>query len=130
MKTTVNIDSFGELYLICTIEKSYLCSTSLKMIQESLDDIHLDAKTIRSKDVLEVIINLGSASADLDSLKTLSEAALTIVSAVNIFETAKRAYQGNLNALKNDLHDALEKSLHEVSESTTSSTEESSCKGQ
>lgn len=130
MKTTVNIDSFGELYLICTIEKSYLCSTSLKMIQEALDDIHLDAKTIRSKDVLEVIINLGSASADLDSLKTLSEAALTIVSAVNIFETAKRAYQGNLNALKNDLHDALEKSLHEVSESTTSSTEESSCKGQ
>lgn len=130
MKTIVSIDSFNELYLTFTIEKSYLCSTSLKLLQEALDDIHLDAKAIRSKDFLEVIINLGSPSADIDTLKFLSEVIVAIVSAVHIFETAKIEYQRKLNALKNDLHNALEKSLHEVSEPTTSPTEESSCKGQ
>ena len=130
MKTTVNIDSFNELYLTFIIEKSYLCSTSLKLLQEALDDIHLDAKAIRSKDFIEVIVNLGSASADIDTLKFLSEAIIAIVSAVHIFETAKIEYQRKLNALKNDLRNALEKSLHEVSESTTSPTEESNCKGQ
>lgn len=130
MKTTVSIDSFGELYLTFAIEKSYLCSTSLKLLQEALDDIHLDAKAVRSKDFLEVIINLGSASADIDTLKFLSEAIVAIVSAVHIFEEAEIAYQRKLNALNNDLRNALEKSLHEISESTTSTTEESSCKGQ
>lgn len=130
MKTTVNIDSFGELYLTFTIEKSYLCSTSLKLLQEALDDMYLDAKAVRSKDFLEVIINLESASTDIDTLKFLSEAIVAIVSAVHIFETAKIEYQRKLNALKNDLRNALEKSLHEVSEPTTSPTEESSCKGQ
>ena len=130
MKTTVNIDSFNELYLTFTIEKSYLCSTSLKLLQEALDDIHLDAKAIRSKDFIEVIVNLGSPSTDIDTLKFLSEAIVAIVSAVHIFETAKIEYQRKLNALKNDLRNALEKSLHEVSEPTTSPTEESSCKGQ
>lgn len=130
MKTTVNIDSFNELYLTFTIEKSYLCSTSLKLLQEALDDIHLDAKAIRSKDFLEVIVNLGSPSADIDTLKFLSEVIVAIVSAVRIFETAKIEYQRKINALKNDLRNALEKSLHEVSEPTTSPTEESSCKGQ
>ena len=130
MKTTVNIDSFNELYLTFTIEKSYLCSTSLKLLQEALDDIHLDAKAIRSKDFIEVIVNLGSPSTDIDTLKFLSEAIVAIVSAVHIFETAKIEYQRKLNALKNDLRNALAKSLHEVSEPTTSPTEESSCKGQ
>ena len=130
MKTTVNIDSFNELYLTFIIEKSYLCSTSLKLLQEALDDIHLDAKAIRSKDFIEVIDNLGSASADMDTLKFLSEAIIAIVSAAHVFETAKIEYQRKLNALKNDLRNALEKSLHEVSESTTSPTEESSCKRQ
>ena len=130
MKTTVNIDSFNELYLTFIIEKSYLCSTSLKLLQEALDDINLDAKAIRSKDFIEVIVNLGSASADIDTLKFLSEAIVAIVSAVHIFETAKIEYQRKLNALKNDLRNALEKSLHEVSKPTTSPTEESSCKGQ
>ena len=130
MKTIVNIDSFNELYLTFTIEKSYLCSTSLKLLQEALDDIHLDAKAIRSRDFIEVIINLGSPSADIDTLKFLSEVIVAIVSAVHIFEEAEIAYQKKLNALNNDLHNALEKSLHEVSEPTTSPTEESSCKGQ
>lgn len=130
MKTTVSIDSFGELYLTFAIEKSYLCSTSLKLLQEALDDMHLDAKAVRSKDFLEVIINLGSASADIDTLKFLSEAIVAIVSAVHIFEEAEIAYQRKLNALNNDLRNALEKSLHEVSEPTTSPTEESSYKGQ
>lgn len=129
-KTTVSIDSFGELYLTFTIEKSYLCSTSLKLLQEALDDIHLNAKAVRSKDFIEIIINLESASADIDTLKFLSEVIVAIVSAVHIFETAKIEYQRKLNALKNDLRNALEKSLHEVSEPTTSPTEESSCKGQ
>lgn len=130
MKTTVSIDSFGELYLTCTLKQNYLCSISLKMLQEALDDIHLDAKAVKSNDVIEIVINLGSASADVDTLKVLSEMALAIVSAVHIFEGAKTLYQGKLNALKNDLRNVLEKGLHEVSESTTSSTEESSCKGQ
>lgn len=130
MKTTVSIDSSDELYLTFTIEKSYLYSTSLKLLQEALDDIHLDAKAVRSKDFLEVIINLGCPSADIDTLKFLSEVIVAIVSAVHIFETAKIEYQRKLNALKNDLRNALEKSLHEVSEPTTSPTEESSCKGQ
>ena len=130
MKTTVSINTFDELYLTFTIEKSYLCSTSLKLLQEALDDIHLDAKAVRSKDFLEVIINLGSPSADIETLKFLSEVIVAIVSAVHIFETAKIEYQRKLNALKNDLRNALEKSLHEVSEPTTSPTEESSCKGQ
>lgn len=130
MKTIVNIDSFNELYLTFTIEKSYLCSTSLKLLQEALDDIHLDAKAIRSKDFIEVIVNLGSPSADIDTFKFLSEVIVAIVSAVHIFETAKIEYQRKLNALKNDLRNALEKSLHEVSEPTTSPTEESSCKRQ
>lgn len=130
MKTIVNIDSFNELYLTFTIEKSYLCSTSLKLLQEALDDVHLDAKAVRSKDFLEVIVNLGSASADIDTIKFLSEVIVTIVSAIHVFETAKIEYQRKLNALKNDLHDELEKSLHEVSEPTTSPTEENSCKGQ
>jgi hypothetical protein len=130
MKTTVNIDSFGELYLTFTIEKSYLYSTSLKLLQEALDNIHLNAKAVRSKDFIEVIINLESASADIDTLKFLSEAIVAIVSAVNIFETAKIEYQRKLNALKNDLRNVLEKSLYEVSEPTTSPTEESNCKGQ
>lgn len=130
MKTTVSIDSSDELYLTFTIEKSYLYSTSLKLLQEALDDIHLDAKAVRSKDFLEVIINLGSPSADIDTLKFLSEVIVAIVSAVHIFETAKIEYQRKLNALRNDLRNALEKSLHEVSEPTTSPTEESSCKGQ
>lgn len=129
-KTTVKIDTFGELYLTFTIEKSYLCSTSLKLLQEALDDIHLNAKAVRSKDFLEVIINLESASADIDTLKFLSEAILAILSAVHIFETAKIEYQGKLNALKNDLRNVLEKSLHEVSKPTTSPTEEDNCKGQ
>ena len=129
-KTTVNIDSFNELYLTFTIEKSYLCSTSLKLLQEALDDIHLDAKAIRSKDFIEVIINLGSPSTDIDTLEFLSEAIVTIVSAVHTFEEAKIEYQRKLNALNNDLRNALEKNLHEVSEPTTSSTEESNCKGQ
>lgn len=130
MKTIVNIDSFNELYLTFTIEKSYLCSTSLKLLQEALDDVHLDAKAVRSKDFLEVIVNLGSASADIDTIKFLSEVIVTIVSAIHVFEIAKIEYQRKLNALKNDLHNALEKSLHEVSEPTTSPTEENSCKGQ
>lgn len=130
MKTTVNIDSFNELYLTFTIEKSYLCSTSLELLQEALDDMYLDAKAIRSKDFIEIIVNLGSPNADIDTLKFLSEAIVAIVSAVHIFETAKIEYQRKLNALKNDLRNALEKSLHEVSEPTTSPTEESSCKGQ
>mgnify|MGYP000487092550 CR=1 FL=1 len=130
MKTTVSIDSFGELYLTFTIEKSYLCSTSLKLLQEALNDIHLNAKAVRSKDFLEVIINLESTSADIDTLKFLSEAIVAIVSAVHMFETAKIEYQRKLNTLKNDLRNVLEKSLHEVSEPTTSPTEESSCKGQ
>jgi len=130
MKTTVNIDSFNELYLTFTIEKSYLRNTSLKLLQEALDDIHLDAKAVRSKDFLEIIVNLGSPSADIDTLKFLSEVIVAIISAVHIFEIAKIEYQRKLNALKNDLRNALEKSLHEVSEPTTSPTEESSCKGQ
>lgn len=130
MKTTVNIDSFNELYLTFTIEKSYLCSTSLELLQEALDDMYLDAKAIRSKDFIEIIVNLGSPNADIDTLKFLSEAIVAIVSAVHIFETAKIEYQRKLNALKNDLRNALEKSLHEVSEPTTSPTEESSCKRQ
>lgn len=109
MKTTVNIDSFGELYLTCTIKRSYLCSTSLKILQETFDDIHLDAKAVRSKDVLEVIINLGSASVDVDTLKVLSEATLAIVSAVHIFEEAKTTYQGKLNALKKRLAQCIRK---------------------
>ena len=128
-KTTVSIDSFGELYLTFIIEKSYLCSTSLKLLQEALNDIHLNAKAVRSKDFLEVIINLESASTDIDTLEFLSEAIVAIVSAVHVFETAKIEYQRKLNALKNDLRNALEKSLHEVSKPTTSTTEESSCKG-
>ena len=130
MKTIVKTDTFDNLYITCIIEKSYLCSTSLELLQEALDDIHLDAKAIRSKDFIEVIINLGRPSADLDLLEFLSEAIVTIVSTVNIFETAKIEYQRKLNALKNDLRNALEKSLHEVSEPTTSPTEESNCKGQ
>ena len=130
MKTTVSIDSFGELYLTFAIEKSYLYSTSLKLLQEALNDIHLDAKAIRSKDFIEVIINLGSPSADIDTLKFLSEIIVSIVSAVHVVETAKIEYQRKLNALKNDLRNALEKSLHEVSEPTTSPTEENNCKGQ
>lgn len=130
MKTTVSINSFDELYLTFAIEKSYLCNTSLKLLQEALNDIHLDAKAVRSKDFLEVIINLGSPSADIDTLKFLSEIIVAIVSAVHIVETAKIEYQRKLNALKNNLRNALEKSLHEVSEPTTSPTEESSCKGQ
>lgn len=130
MKTTVSIDSFGELYLTCTIKQSYLCSTSPEMVQKALDDIHLNTKAVISKDVLEIIINLESASANINTLKVLSEAILDIVSAVHIFEEAKITYQRKLNALNNDLCNALEKSLHEVPESTTSPTEESSCKGQ
>ena len=130
MKTTVNIDSFNELYLTFTIEKSYLCRTSLELLQEALDDIHLDAKAVRSKDFIEVIVNLGSPSTDIDTLKFLSEVIVAIVSAVHVFETEKIEYQRKLNALKSDLRNALEKSLHEVSEPTTSPTEESSCKGQ
>ena len=130
MKTTVNIDSFNELYLTFNIENSDLCSTSLKLLQEALDDIHLDAKDIRSKDFIEVIVNVESPSADIDTLEFLSEAIVAIVSAVHTFETAKIEYQRKLNALKNDLRNVLEKSLHEVSEPTTSPTEESSCKGQ
>ena len=129
-KTTVNIDSFNELYLTFTIEKSYLCSTSLELLQEALDDIHLDAKAVRSKDFIEVIINLGRPSTNIDTLEFLSEAIVTIVSAVHTFEEANIEYQRKLNALNNDLRNALEKNLHEVSEPTTSSTEESNCKGQ
>lgn len=130
MKTTVNINSFGELYLTCTLKQNYLCSTSPEMIQEALNDVYLDAKAVRSKDVLEIIINLGSASVDINTLKVLSEVTLAIISATHTFEEAKITHQRKLNALNNDLRNALEKGLHEVSESTTSSTEESSCKGQ
>lgn len=130
MKTTVKTDTFDDLYITCIIEKSYLCSISLEMLQEAFNDTHLDAKVVRSKDVIEVIINLGSPSADLDLLEFLSEAIVTIVSAVHTFEEAKIEYQRKLNALNNDLRNALEKNLHEVSEPTTSSTEESNCKGQ
>lgn len=130
MKTIVKTDTFDDLYITCIIEKNYLCSISLEMLQEAFNDTHLDAKVVRSKDVIEVIINLGSPSTDLDTLEFLSKAIVTIISTVHIFETAKIEYQRKLNVLKNDLRNTLEKILHEVSEPTTSPTEESSCKRQ
>lgn len=130
MKTTVSIDSFDELYLTCTIKQSYLCSTSLEMVQKALDDIHLDAKAVKSKDVLEIVINLGRSSVDLKALKTLDATVLAIVSSVHTFQTEKAAYQGRLNALEKDLYNVLAKDSYEVSESTTSPTEEDSCKRQ
>lgn len=103
MRTTVNIDSFGELYLTCTVKKSYLCNISLETLQKAVDCIHLNAKVVKSEDVLEIIIDSGGASADLDTLKTLSEAALAIMHIVHAFQIAKTTYQEKLNALAKDL---------------------------
>lgn len=124
MKTNVNIDSFGELYLTCTLKQDYLCSIPLKMLQEAFDDVYLDAKVVRSGDVLEIIIDLHNSSADLDLLNTLSEAALSVISAAHTLETAKLEYQKKLNALVKDL------SENAKTEPASSSTEKSSRKGQ
>lgn len=103
MKTTVSIDSFGELYLTCTIKESYLCNISLEMLQKAFDDVYLNAKAVRSGDVLEIVIDVNSSNADLNLLNTLSEAALSIISAAHAFETAKLEYQKKLNTLVKDL---------------------------
>ena len=121
-KTTVKIDSFGELYLVCTFEKNYLCNTSLEMLQKAFEQVQLNTKTVKSDKTLEIIINLESSSVDLTVLKTLSEAVLAVIASTHEFQVAQTMYQRKLNAITKD--------LHEVSEPTTSPTEESSCKGQ
>ena len=121
-KTTVKIDTFGELYLVCTFEKNYLCNTSLEMLQKAFEQVRLNAKTVKSDKTLEIIINLKSSSVDLNVLKTLSEAVLAIIASTHEFQVAQKMYQERLSALAKD--------LYAVSKPTTSTTEESSCKGQ
>ena len=122
MKTTVKIDTFGELYLVCTFEKNYLCNTSLEMLQKAFEQVQLNTKTVKSNKTLEIIINLESSSVDLTVLKTLSEAVLAVIDSTYAFQVAQAMYQGKLNAITKD--------LYAVSKPTTSTTEESSCKGQ
>ena len=122
MKTTVKIDTFGELYLVCTFEKKYLCNTSLEMLQKAFEQVQLNAKTVKSDKTLEIIINLKSSSVDINVLKTLSEAVLAIIAFTHEFQVAQKMYQERLSALAKD--------LYAVSKPTTSPTEESNCKGQ
>ena len=121
MKTTVKIDTFGELYLVCTFEKKYLCNTSLEMLQKAFEQVQLNAKTVKSDKTLEIIINLKSSSVDLNVLKTLSEAVLAIITFTHELQVAQKMYQERLSALAKD--------LYAVSKPTTSTTEESNCKG-
>lgn len=122
MKTTVKIDTFGELYLVCTFEKKYLCNTSLEMLQKAFEQVQLNTKTVKSNKTLEIIINLESSSVDLTVLKTLSEAVLAVIDSTYAFQVAQAMYQGKLNAITKD--------LYAVSKPTTSPTEEDNCKGQ
>lgn len=121
-KTTVKIDTFGELYLVCTFEKNYLCNTSLEKLQKAFEQVQLNAKTVKSDKTLEIIINLKSSSVDLNVLKTLSEAVLAIITSTHEFQVAQKMYQERLSALAKD--------LYAVSKPTTSTTEEDNCKGQ
>lgn len=122
MKTTVKIDTFNELYLVCTFEKNYLCNTSLEMLQKAFEQVQLNTKTVKSNKTLEIIINLESSSVDLTVLKTLSEAVLAVIDSTYAFQVAQAMYQGKLNAITKD--------LYAVSKPTTSPTEKDNCKGQ
>lgn len=108
MKTTVEVSHSGKLYLVCTIEQDYVCSTSLETIQRSFDLAKIDAKTMKSGDALVIVVHLGNTSASLTGLDAIKSAVYAIVSASHVFETAEREYFKKLNALAKDLYAASE----------------------
>lgn len=110
MKTTVEVSHSGKLYLICTIEQSYVCSTSLESLQKSFNLAKIDAKTVRSGDALVIIVHLENTSVSLTALDTIKSAVYAIVSATHVFETAEREYLMQLNALAKDLSNAKNES--------------------
>lgn len=122
MKTNVEISTSGKLYLVCTIEKGPLYSTSVEILQKAFARVHLNAKTVRSGDALVIIINLENTSADFAILETIKSTVFTVIFAAQKFQAANMKYQEKLSALAKD--------LYEATKPTTSPTEESNCKGQ
>lgn len=110
MKTTVEVSHSGKLYLVCTIEQGYVCSTSLESLQKSFNLAKIDAKTVRSGDALVIIVHLENTSVSLTALDTIKSAVYAIVSATHVFETAEREYLMQLNALAKDLSNAKNES--------------------
>lgn len=103
MKTNVEVSHSGKLYLVCTIEQDYVCSTSLETLQRSFNLAKIDANATRSGDALVIIVHLGNTSASLTALDAIKSAVYAIVSASHVFETAERTYLKQLNALAKDL---------------------------
>lgn len=110
MKTTVEVSHSGKLYLVCTIEQSYVCSTSLESLQKSFNLAKINAKTVRSGDALVIIVHLENTSASLTALDTIKSAVYAIVSTIHVFETAEREYLMQLSALAKDLSNAKNES--------------------
>lgn len=110
MKTTVEVSHSGKLYLVCTIEQGYVCSTSLESLQKSFNLAKIDAKTVRSGDALVIIVHLENTSASLTALDTIKSAVYAIVSTTHVFETAEREYLMQLSALAKDLSNAKNES--------------------
>lgn len=124
MKTNVEVSNSGKLYLVCTIEQDYVCSTSLETLQRSFNLAKIDAKTVRSGDALVIIVHLGNTSASLTALDAIKSAVYAIVSASHVFETAERTYLKQLNALAKDL------SANAKTESTSSPKKKDDSEGQ
>lgn len=122
MKTNVEISTSGKLYLVCTVEKGPLYSTSVEILQKAFARVQLNAKTVRSGDALVIIINLENTSADFAILETIKSTVFTVIFAAQKFQAANMKYQEKLSALAKD--------LYEATKPTTSPTEESNCERQ
>lgn len=123
MKTIVKANFDKTLYAVTIIPHDYKWTTPLNLLQESICKIGLDAKVVSNDGRTEVITQLGR-NAELDQIKAIQEAIISVSVVTHDMDTSYTAFKDRLLGIRRDLN------KNAKNKSATSPTEESSCKGQ
>lgn len=123
MKTIVKVNFDKTLYAVTIIPHDYKWTAPLNLLQESICKIGLDAKVISSDGHIEIITRIGK-NAELDQIKAIQEAIISVSVVTHDMNTSYTAFKDRLLGIRRDLN------KNAKNKSTTSPTEESSRKGQ
>lgn len=123
MKTIVKANFDKTLYAVTIIPHDYKWTAPLSILQKSICTICLDAKVIRNDGHIEIITQIGK-SVEIDQIKLIQETLVSVLVAAHEMHTSYTAFKDRLLGIKHDFARNVE------NKPTTSTTEESSCKGQ
>ena len=123
MKTIVKANFDKTLYAVTIIPHDYKWTAPLNLLQETICKIGLDAKVISNDGHTEVITQIGK-SAELDQIKAIQEAIISISVVTHDIDTSYTAFKDRLLGIRRDLN------KNAKTESTSSPEKKDNSKGQ